>query len=213
MSARRSARAKDQRYLDVDQVESLLASVGATFRPILVVCAWTGLRVSEALGLVWEDVDLDQGTLTVDRQLGTEGKRVDTKTEASRATLDLLPVVVEALRAHRRGQAARGLQHVGPGALVFTTAGGRPQSRRNVLRAMQNAAEELGLNREGQAPVNIHSLRHSFVSNAIGLGLTIPEASMLARHSSPQVTAAVYSRVAETRRAEAISKLAQALAR
>lgn len=205
-----SQRAREQRYLDVDQVDLLLAEVGDTFRPALTVCAWAGLRISECLGIVWSDLDLDAGTLTVEMQLGRDGERVDTKTDNSRATLDLLPVVVETLKAHRREQAAKGLQFIGPDALVFQTITGQPQNARNVLRAVHRAGDKLGFNADGQAKVNVHSLRHSFVSNAVDAGLTIPEAALLARHD-PQTTAAVYARVAETKRKQAASKLAVAL--
>jgi integrase len=90
------------------------------------------------------------------------------------------------------------------------TETGRPQTRRNVLRAIHRAGDKLGLNGEGQAPVNNHSLRHSFVTNCIALGLTIPEAALLARHDVA-TTASTYAKVAETQRAAVAAKLAAAL--
>jgi integrase len=94
-----SQRAREQRYLDPAQVDQLLAEVGDVFRPILLVCGWVGVRVSEALGITWSDLDLDAGTLTIEAQLVDDGARGDTKTENSMATLDLLLVVVTALKS------------------------------------------------------------------------------------------------------------------
>jgi integrase len=79
-----------------------------------------------------------------------------------------------------------------------------------VLRALHWAGDKLGFNADGQTKVNVHSLRHSFISNAVDLGLTIPEAALLARQD-PATTAATYARVAETKRKQAASKLAAAI--
>jgi integrase len=206
-----SERTRQPRYLDPSQVDALIAASGETFAPILTLCGWCGLRVSEAVAVAWWDLDLEAGTLSVERQLGDEGSLVDLKTRQSRATVDLLPIVVETLKAHRRAQAAKGLHLIAPDSLCFTTASGRPQNRRNVLRAVHRAGDKLGLNVEGRPRVTVHALRHSFVTNAIALGLTIPEAAMLARHD-PATTAAVYANVAETQRRLAAAKLAAALA-
>lgn len=206
-----SQRSKAQRYLDPDQVDALIVEAGQTFGPILLLCAWAGLRISEAIGIVWADLDLEAGTLTIDAQLSRGGVRVDPKTPQSRATVDLLPAVVTELKAHRRAQAEQGVQLLAPDAYVFTTATGAPQHRRNVLRALHRAGDALGLNAEGQPKVNNHSLRHSFITNAIALGLTIPEAALLARHDVA-TCASTYAKVAETARRGVASKLAAALA-
>jgi hypothetical protein len=47
--------------------------------------------------------------------------------------------------------------------------------------------------------VTAHDLRHSLVANALDAGLTLPEASRLARHASPAVIASVYADVLEAR--------------
>ena len=114
----------------------LLAKMSDTFRPVAAACAYAGLRVSEALGLRWRDLDLKAGTLTVAGQLGAAGERLDTtKTAASAATVPLLPVLRRELVEHRARQASRNLALVRADELVFTTARGKPQSRRNALRA------------------------------------------------------------------------------
>jgi integrase len=44
-------RQTEPRYLDADEVRLLLSTMGDTFRPVASVCAYSGLRVSETLGL------------------------------------------------------------------------------------------------------------------------------------------------------------------
>jgi integrase len=73
-----------------------------TFRPVAALCAYAGLRASEALGLRWHDIDFNNSTLTVTGQLGMDGERRPAKTATSMATLPLLPALERILLEHRR---------------------------------------------------------------------------------------------------------------
>jgi integrase len=148
-----TGRLTEPRYLTADEVEALLAEMSDVFRPVAATCAYAGLRVSEALGLRWCDVDFGAGTLTVSAQLAPDGTRVPLKTTASAATVPLLPKLAAELKSHRSRVAGQALARVQPDALVFTTLRGRPQSRRNVLRAVHTAGDAAGLNGEGRERV------------------------------------------------------------
>jgi integrase len=89
-------------------------------------------------------------------------------------------------RRHRVRQAERNLQWVRADALVFTTMRGKPQSRRNVLRALHNAGANLSLNGDGVEPVGLHDLRQSFIAAAFEQGLPVPGIAALARHANPR---------------------------
>lgn len=201
-------RASEPRYLDGDQLAVLLDKTGETFRPVAAVCCYAGLRLGEALGLRWQDVDLEAGTLRVEWQLGRDGQLHPVKTEASAATVAAMPALVRELTAHRRRQRSRGLAAIRPGALMFTTSTGRPHSHRNVLRAVHAAGTAAGLNGDGREQVGVHDLRHSFVAQALAAGLTLPEASQLARHASVAITAQVYAGISDKARERASDKLA-----
>jgi integrase len=204
-----SKRRTEPRYLDADEVERLLAAMGGCYRPVAATCAYAGLRISEALGLRWADVDLDAGTLRVQRQLDDDlTLRQETKTPASAATVPMLPVLVRELRSWRTRQAASELRHGRSRSdLVFTTMRGQPQSRRNSLRAVHNAGDAAGLNFPGAERVGLHDLRHSFVAVALANGLTPVEAAELARHANPGVTLTMYAGLTETDRAGITQKL------
>jgi integrase len=201
-------RVTEPRYLTTEEVASLLGAMTDTFRPIAACCALAGLRISEALGLTWGDVDFDTKTITVTGQLGARGERVPTtKTASSSAPVPLLPALERELRTHRSRQAEQDLRFVHRDALVFTTASSRPHDRRNVLRAVQLAGNRVGLNGEGREPVGLHDLRHSFVAIALANGVTVPEAAMLARHANPRVTMTIYAGLADNAREVAVDKL------
>jgi integrase len=130
------------------------------------------------------------------------------KTEASRAPVRLLPALHRELVSHRQRQAQRNIALVRPEALVFTTATGRPQSARNVLRAVHDAGDRAGLN-SGRERIGLHDLRHTLIGLAFEHGLTLPEASVLARHANPRVTAQVYAGLSEKARERIAQKLAE----
>jgi integrase len=176
-------RESEPRYLSVHEVEDLLEQMTDESRPVAAALFFGALRVSEALALVWADVDFDAATLTVR----------GTKTEASAAMIPLLPALAEELRAHRERQAATGFARIRPDALVFQSASGKPLHRRNVLRAVQTAADKAGLNGVGREPVGCHDLRHSCAAFAFSLGMTPVEVARLLRHSDPAVTLSVYA--------------------
>jgi integrase len=49
---------RDPRRLSDSEIRALCAAATPRYRPIVTTLAWTGLRVSEALALRWEDVGL-----------------------------------------------------------------------------------------------------------------------------------------------------------
>lgn len=203
-----TGRLSEPRYLTTDELARLLGNLTDTFRPIVAVCTFAALRISEVLGLRWRDVDLKNGTLTVNGQLGADGTRVPVKSSASSASIDLLPALTRELREHRTRQAGRDLRRVRSDELVFTTARGRPQSRRNALRALHKAGDAAGLNGKGREPVGLHDLRHSFAAAALEQ-LSLPEASVLLRHANARVTATVYAGLTDDARKQAAAKLAK----
>jgi integrase len=203
-------RLTEPRYLTAAEIGLLLSCMTDSFRPVVAVCAFAGLRVSEALGLRWCDVDFGASVLRVSGQLGPGGTRVPAKTRASDATVPLLPALARELRAHRTRQASRGMQLLHVDALVFTTTRGKPQSRRNALRAVHAAGDAAGLNPEGRQPVGLHDLRHSYVALALAAGLSLAETAALARHANAGVTAQVYAGLADDGCETAAAKLVEA---
>jgi integrase len=202
-------RQSEPRYLNAVEIDQLLAQLSDTFRPVAVICVYAGLRISETLGLRWRDVDLKRGTITVSGQLDRSGSRwiERTKTPSSQTTLPVIPILARELAAHRSRQAETNIALVRADALVFVTARGKPQSRRNALRALHVAGKNAGLNPEGTQPVGLQDLRHSLVAIAFDQGLSVPEVTALARHGNPRVTLTVYAGLVDDGREKAVAKL------
>ena len=98
---------KEMEVLTKEQVLHLLETVrGDRFEAVYTLGSLCGLRIGEALALRWEDLDLDRGTLKVQRTLWN-GQTTLPKTATSRRTLTLperaLDVLVR-LRSSSDGQ-------------------------------------------------------------------------------------------------------------
>lgn len=199
--------------LDVDQARTFLAvAEGHRLSALFAVALACGLRLGEATGLRWDDVDLATGELRIRQQLQRIGKQLvlqPLKTEKSRRTLALPQVCLEGLKAHRTQQLQdrlkAGQDWIDTG-LVFTSFARRGAGRkvgtglqpRNVLRTFHELLVKAKLPR-----VRFHDLRHSAASLLIAKGVELVEVSMLLGHSELRVTADLYSHLQKQTAAKA----------
>lgn len=203
----------EARFLSPSEVRSLLdAATGSRYHALFVVLAATGLRRGEALGLRWEDLDLDAGLLRVRGTLARVGGTLtvtEPKTERSRRVVPLPVSVVEVLRVHRRRQAKDRLRAGSFWAetgFVFATERGAATDPRNALRALAAASRAAGL-----ADVGLHTLRHSAASAMLSHGVPLKTVSEVLGHSSIAITGDVYGHVAPDVARDAVERLSAAL--
>jgi len=91
------------------QVRALIEAADPRLRIAVALCAYTGMRVGEALSLLWQDVHLDDPrpslriTATVTRTLEDDGRRIHVRdeptTSGSRRRLPVTPSLASELRA------------------------------------------------------------------------------------------------------------------
>jgi integrase len=163
---------------------------------LFVVLAMCGLRPGEAYALRWSDLDLDEGLLHVRRTLvnrSSIGKHFEVpKTQKSARTLDLPSLVVEALKEHRKLQAAERLKAGTAwqdGDLVFCTTSGTPLEHQNVV----NRHFKPLLRMAGLPPVRLYDLRHSYASLRHKAGHSLLQVSRGLGHSTIKLTGDTYS--------------------
>lgn len=178
-----------------DEVVRLLVACAPRYRTLMATTLYTGLRISEVLGLVWSDLDLDGGELHVRAQLsrarrGTPSKRVALKTPAAYRDIPLAPQLVARLHEHRRA-----MPPVGEDAWVFHTGAGTPFGHRNVeSRALNDAAALAGLDDGTWPRLRFHDLRHTFASHLIiDLRLDVAQVSRILGHARVGTTLNVYT--------------------
>ena len=172
---------KQRRTITPVQTQNLIAECDPRFAAAAALCFVQGWRISEALGLAWQDLDLDEGSVQV-RRGSTYADRVGmvlgpTKTRGATGLQMLGRTVVSLLRArHDLSQADRA-SYPGPWPtveydgeqldLVFTTANGTPTLRQHVDRAIRKAAERAGIDSAG---LGTHAGRRSVVTNLFASG-------------------------------------------
>lgn len=190
-----------------DEVRALIAALdGHRLRSLVVLLAATGLRVGEALGLRWADIDLDAGRLTVRHQLVRErtgeGDQpyilTPPKTSTARRVVLLAPVAVEALRARRRAAAEELFRP--PHDLVFTNRKGGPLAPSSVGRILTDACARAKIRQ-----ITPHDLRR-YAATIVAATGDLLAAQALLGHTSPKLTSERYAAPTEA----ALRRAAQA---
>jgi integrase/recombinase XerD len=165
--------------ISVEDVAALLAAAGADETPralrdraLLELLYGSGARISEAVGLDVDELDLGAGTV---RLLGKGGKE------------RIVPVgsyAREAVSAYLvRGRPALAAAGTGPPALFLNARGGR-LSRQSAWTVLRAAAERAGVRRA----ISPHTLRHSFATHLLDGGADVRVVQELLGHASVTTT-------------------------
>jgi integrase len=174
---------KEKDVLTAEDVRRLLETVrGGRFKGVFVLAATCGLRIGEILALRYEDVDLERGTVRIERTLH-EGECSAPKTSSSRRTLSLPHRALEALVRHRGGRN-------NPTGYLFATASGKPVDVSNFYRwSWRPALKRAGL----PETLTPHQLRHGTASLLLNQNVPVPVVSRYLGHANPGVTMKVYA--------------------
>jgi integrase len=191
----------------------LNAVAGRRLEALYVTTLALGLREGEVLGLKWEDVNLRDGTLRVQRQLQRFGGHlnlVEPKTHSARRVLDLPDSIVAALMQHEKRQAAERSsagQRWEDHGLVFPTAVGTPLEARSMLRDFRDVKRQGGL-----PPIRFHDLRHSCATMLLVQGVPARVVMEILGHSDIGLTMNTYSHVIPGLRKDAAARMEDLLA-
>jgi integrase len=180
--------------LTEDQIGAVLRHLdGRTLRPIVSFLLGTGCRRGEVLALRWQDVDLEKGTVRIERSVEQTkaGLRVKTpKTKAGKRTVTISPWLIAELRAlHARQQEQRlklGMGRISGDSLVFARWDGKIRSPHWLSKNFAAAMKTLKIG------CKLHALRHTHVSQLIAAGLDVLTISRRIGHASAAITLDVY---------------------
>jgi integrase len=158
------------------------------YSPLIRLLVSTGLRVSEALALRWEEVDLLDGTLRIKHSLNRDGTLGPPKTKAGEREVWLSPGLVDLLVALKPLDALEE-------DFVFASkrTPDRPLSYFNFRRrGFEPALEKAGLDGKG---ITIHTLRSAAISIYASSGLTLEETAKVMGQAQPHVAWRNYYRL------------------
>lgn len=193
--------------LDAPDIKAFLSSLDDdVYSTLFQVDLFTGMRRGEILGLQWDCVDFDRGTITVNKQLvrpreNGETYRFSTLKNDKPRTIQPAPYVMNLLREHRKAQLEKRLR---AGSLwderefpnlVFTTEMGKHLCFRVVLRRFKKALEKAGLPEK-----RFHDLRHTYAVTSLYAGDDVKTVQENLGHHSASFTLDQYGHVTEMMR-------------
>lgn len=178
-----------QRVLDRDE-HKRLAHMALEKQDIPALLGlYTGMRLGEICALKWSDIDWSQKTVTVRRtvQRIAAGKKTGPKTVLSVGspksshscrTLPMPDFMLEILKT---------AQQTGASPYILGSRD-RPADPRTIQRRFQRLLLACGI-----SDAHFHTLRHSFATGLVEMGVDIKTVSTLLGHSSTRITLDFYA--------------------
>jgi integrase len=191
----------EQRAWNAEQLQAFLQSAaGHRLFAAFWLAANTGVRRSELLGLQWNDLDLNAGTMSVNRGIVAVAYELHEsrgKTRNSRRRIDLDPTTVAVLRGWNAWQQAECVAVAGTRPpWVFADPDGNPP------HAISQAFERITA-RASIPIIRLHDLRHTHATLLIQAGVPVKVVSERLGHATPAFTINTYQHVLPGMQADA----------
>lgn len=153
-----------------EEFEKVVSKIDTSdyYQFFLYMCIWllfmTGMRIGEATALLWEDLDFNNGTLSITKSLLYKNQQNyrfgDPKTKASNRQIVLDQDTLSLLVLWRDMQ-----KRAIPGKKFILSYNGVPTNKNTMSHAIKRYAKLAGVH-----PIRTHDLRHSHASLLIALG-------------------------------------------
>jgi integrase len=205
-------------YLRLHEINLYLDACSDEYRPLAETLIRTGMRISEAIALNIDDVQLDQGGILVRRAMKGRGQIGTTKSRRPRR-VDMGPLLAATLRGVIEQRAG-----AGPSEPLFVTPprngrnghggweGGRVGERleRSIVSSSWHKA---ALQDAGLRDMPLHSLRHTAAAAWLASGHHLIYVQRQLGHSQITTTERVYAHLEETFMQSAAAQTEEAVAR
>lgn len=226
----RTALTKEEQQLFFDYISNTTDSRIKGYYPLFVVGFGTGLRIGELLALTWDDVDLKNNVIHVNKTIyyqpqdnGKRKQRITTpKTKNSFRTVPILSEVRKALHEQRKQQFMLGINDSveidGYKGFVFTTTKGTPYISDGINRIIKrickniNKQETQKAEKENREAIEMpefsaHIMRHTFCTRLCENDLNVKTTQSIMGHADIKTTMNIYTHVTEEKKQQELSKL------
>jgi integrase len=164
------------------ELKVLLAAIPNKWHLFFEFLTHSGLRISEAIGLTWENMEFGDKPRIKVREQFYRGKRRKLKSGAGRREIPLSKGMAARLLVHRRDT------YQGPKAPVFASSIGTELIRGKLAERVLNPARES----VGMTWVSFHSFRHTCASLLFEDGRNIKQVQVWLGHADPGFTLRTY---------------------
>jgi len=199
-------RRREMRVLSAEQSRIFLdTALKAHYGAVFAVALTTAARPSEYLGLKWQDIDWNRGTVSIRRTLERGTLRfAETKRARSRRVIKLQGWVLGLLQdPHAKTKAKPGCNAcLGAEDLIFTDPSGRPIHSDRLAKEFKSILEQAGL-----PLIRLYDLRHTGATLALAAGVPPKVVSEQLGHASAAFTLDIYSHVLPHMQEEAAAKV------
>ena len=174
---------RERRVLSRVELAAFFGALPAEWHLFFELLLHTGVRISEAVGLRWEDVTLgDQPCVRVRRQV-RRGRVKAPKSRYSRRDIPLSPGMSAALTARREADGGAGVT----GPVFRSVSGGYLDVSHVRSRVLLPTAARAGIGRIG-----FHAFRHSCASLLFAAGKDLKQVQHWLGHHDPAFTLSTY---------------------
>ncbi|MGH7481432.1 MAG: tyrosine-type recombinase/integrase [Longimicrobiales bacterium] len=190
-----AVRGKRDRIVSPEEAEALLAVLPEGDRALWATALYGGLRRGELQALRWDDVDLANGVIRVERAWDVQEGPIEPKSRAGRRKVPIPAVLRDYLVEHRHGR---------PGAIghVF----GRPDGKAFDGTTV-DARAKAAWRRADLKPITLHEARHAFASLMVAAGVNAKALATYMGHSSVTITLDRYGHLMPGNESEAATLL------
>lgn len=188
-----AARGRRERIAAPAEAAALIAALRAEDRALWGCAFYAGLRRGELRALLWNDVDLADGLIRVERSMSGHGETHDPKSRAGRRGVPIVATLRDLLVEHKL--AAR--RDTG---LVFGSTATQPFTPTAVRKRALTAWRRAGLD-----PIGLHECRHTFASLLIAAGVNAKAITAYLGHASIQTTFDLYGHLMPGNEDEAVA--------
>ena len=185
------------------------------YASLFTVLLGTGMRIGEALGLTWSDINFSKGTISVNHSLrykdtekgGYEYHVSSPKTKAGNRTIPMFKNVKKALAAERKRQLADGTRAFevdGYSGFVFTNSAGKVYTPAFIYDTLQSIVTDYNLDEREKArkekreplylpKISAHILRHTFCTRMCENESNVKVIQAVMGHKNIRTTMDVYN--------------------
>ena len=190
------------RFMTAEEANQMLEAFrGHELQPLIYVTLYYGLRRSEVLGLKWNAVDFDAGTLKIQHTVVKQKTIIakdTTKSMNSRRVYPLLPEVRNLL-LHLKEKQAKDRADFGDcyteSEYIFVWSDGKPYRPDYVTRAFKKVLVQHGL-----PDMRFHDIRHSTASILYDKGWELKDIQEWLGHADISTTGNIYTHISKMRK-------------
>jgi integrase len=190
-----AARGRRERIASPTEAAALIAALRPGDRALWGCAFYAGLQRGELRALIWDDVDLADGLIRVERSTSGHGETSGPKSRAGRRGVPIVAVLRDLLVEHK-------LVTRRDSGLVFGSSRTQPFTPTAVRKRALTAWRRTGLK-----PIGLQECRHTFASLLIAAGVNAKAITAYLGHASIQTTFDLYGHLMPGNEDEAVARV------